>query len=97
MDGLGNHDTRAFADDEVSFDSIDHLRYGKTLQSFIHSKTYIYLKGLKLLLGQSLSNKGWMVVDAWTTVMSPDNECGHYCREPDGHYYTIAVTNRSKK
>jgi len=44
--------------------------------------------------GQSLSNKGWMVVDAWTTVMSPDNECGHYCREPDGHYYTIGVTNR---
>ena len=36
-----------------------------------------------------------MVVDAWTTVMSSDNECGHYCRQPDGHYYTIAVTNRS--
>jgi hypothetical protein len=35
-----------------------------------------------------------MMVDAWTTVMSSDNECGHYCRQPDGHYYTIAVTNR---
>jgi hypothetical protein len=44
--------------------------------------------------GQSLSSKGWMMVDAWTTVMSSDNECGHYCRQPDGHYYTIAVTNR---
>jgi hypothetical protein len=26
LDGLGNHDTHPFADDEVSFDSLDHLR-----------------------------------------------------------------------
>lgn len=56
----------------------------------------IFLSSIEHLRhSQSLSSKGWMVVDAWTTVMSPDNECGHYCREPDGHYYTIAITNRS--
>ena len=37
---------------------------------------------------------GWVVVDTWTTVMSPDNECGFYCEHPDGHYYTIGITNR---
>jgi len=26
LDGLGNHDTHPFGDDEVSFDSVDHLR-----------------------------------------------------------------------
>ncbi len=27
LDGLGNHDTHPFGDDEVSFDSVDHLRF----------------------------------------------------------------------
>ena len=26
--------------------------------------------------------------------MSPDNECGFYCEHPDGHYYTIGITNK---
>ncbi len=66
LDGLGNHDTHSFADDEVSFDSIANLRSG-----------------------QSLREKGWVVVDTWTTVMSSDNFCGFYCEHPDAHYYTI--------
>lgn len=72
LDGLGNHDTHSFADDEVSFDSLWTLRRG-----------------------QSLVAKGWTVVDAWTTVMSADNQCGFYCQQPDGHYYTIGITNRN--
>ena len=27
--------------------------------------------------------------------MSEDNECGFYCEHPDGHYYTIGITNRN--
>ena len=46
LDGLGNHDTHPFADDEVSFDSISNLREN-----------------------QSLRDKGWVVVDTWTTTM----------------------------
>ena len=69
---MGNHDTHAFADDEVSFDSISNLRQD-----------------------QSLRDKGWVVVDTWTTRMSEDNECGFYCEHPDGHYYTIGITNRN--
>ena len=72
LDGLGNHDTHPFADDEVSFDSISNLRED-----------------------QSLRDKGWVVVDTWTTRMSEDNECGFYCEHPDGHYYTIGITNRN--
>ena len=44
---------------------------------------------------QSLRDKGWVVVDTWTTRMSEDNECGFYCEHPDGHYYTIGITNRN--
>ena len=32
LDGLGNHDTHSFADDEVSFDSISNLRLGQGLR-----------------------------------------------------------------
>ena len=32
LDGLGNHDTHSFADDEVSFDSIPNLRLGQGLR-----------------------------------------------------------------
>jgi hypothetical protein len=28
LDGLGNHDTKPFGDDEVSFDSVSQLRLG---------------------------------------------------------------------
>ena len=31
------------------------------------------------------------------TVMSTDNQCGFYCEHPDGHYYTIGITNRNVK
>lgn len=71
LDGLGNHDTLSFADDEVSFDSVSNLRSG-----------------------QSLREKGWVVIDTWTTVMSADNACGFYCEHPDAHYYTIGITNK---
>ena len=47
-----------------------------------------------LRAGSSLSQKGWTVVHTWTTKMSADNECGHYCNVEDGHYYTIGITNR---
>ena len=29
--------------------------------------------------------------------MSSDNQCGFYCEHPDGHYYTIGITNRNVK
>eukprot|EP00093_Oithona_nana_P004755 04755.XXX_40063_40587_1 [CDS] Oithona nana genome sequencing. len=32
LDGLGNHDTHPFADDEVSFDSISNLREDQSLR-----------------------------------------------------------------
>ena len=32
LDGLGNHDTHSFADDEVSFDSIANLRANQSLR-----------------------------------------------------------------
>lgn len=71
LDGIGNHDTHSFADDEVSFDNT-----------------------LTLRMGQSLREKGWVVVDTWTTVFSEDNDCGFYCQHADAHYYTIGITNR---
>ena len=45
-------------------------------------------------MGQSLREKGWVVVDTWTTVFSEDNDCGFYCQHADAHYYTIGITNR---
>ena len=50
-----------------------------------------------LRANQSLRHNGWVVVDTWTTVMSTDNQCGFYCEHPDGHYYTIGITNRNVK
>jgi hypothetical protein len=44
LDGLGNHDTHPFGDDEVSFDSMDQLRCNHIFFTFLlHSRQFYSL------------------------------------------------------